>query len=92
MGALSANRQATAVPEPAIATKVHQTLDVDGHLTFEEAKRAVADPTLTVTERAIVGDILRDFFIQRANGATSPTPAGHAATTSARALAWAPSA
>jgi hypothetical protein len=37
VGALTANRQAAAVPEPAITAKVHQTLDVDGHLAAQVA-------------------------------------------------------
>src|SRR5262249_15216128 len=41
MGALPAHRQTAAVPQPAIAAKVHQPLDIELHLTPEVALHQV---------------------------------------------------
>jgi len=40
-------------------------------LTFEEAKRASGDNTLTLTERSAASNILRQFFIERSTGVSS---------------------
>src|SRR5213082_1143134 len=64
LGALAANRQATAMAEAAVATEVHQALDVDRHFATQVAfDRHAADFFADLLEVS-VGQVL-DLSIER---------------------------
>src|SRR5262245_25981113 len=65
MGALPAHRQATAVPQPAVAAEVHQPLDVELHLAPEVAlHQVIAVDHLADVQHFLVGE-LRDPALAR---------------------------
>src|SRR6185369_7818707 len=63
-GALTANRQAAAMTEAAIAAQVHQALDVDRHLATQVAFDRQAADFLTNLFEVGVGQVL-DLAIER---------------------------